>query len=115
MKKTATILFASTLVLGASACAATTQLSTAETCERVQVVLANPANSIGKTGMTQLANQLRPIHEAASDELKPALETIIEYTDAQAMEEPDADRLADMQSSYQDASAAFNASCGSGS
>ncbi|HET7140526.1 MAG TPA: hypothetical protein VFI36_10235 [Arthrobacter sp.] len=111
MKKLATALIAAGLVLSASACTAPTKLSTAETCERVKVVVSNPSANAGKTGLTRLANQIRPIHAVASDDLKPALGSIIEYTDEAAKENPDADKLAAMQSGYADASTQFQKFC----
>ena len=74
MKKFTTALFAAGLVVSATACTASNQLSTAETCERIQSVVSNPANNAGKTGMNRLANQIRPIEAVASDELKPGYE-----------------------------------------
>ena len=88
MKKLATALIAAGLVLSASACTTPTKLSNPETCERVKVVLSNPANNAGKTGLVRLANQIRPIEAVASDDLKPALGSIIEYTDESSKEDP---------------------------
>lgn len=111
MKKITTAVFAAGLVLSATACTATTQLSTAETCERVQTVLANPGNNVGKTGATQLANQIRPIETVASDELKTALASIIEYTDEASKAEPDEDVLTGLSEAYAEATSTFTASC----
>ncbi|MFD0758292.1 hypothetical protein [Arthrobacter ulcerisalmonis] len=47
----------------------------------------------------------------ASDDLKPILSTIVEYSDEQAKETPDADKLADMQSDYQKAGSDFSQFC----
>ena len=111
MKKFATALFAAGLVASATACSATHQLSTAETCERIQAVVSNPANNAGKTGMNNLANQIRPIHEVASDDLKPALESIIEYTDEQAKETPDEAKIAELQAGYEEAGTTYQKFC----
>ncbi|MDQ0119722.1 hypothetical protein AB0280_04970 [Pseudarthrobacter sp902506025] len=112
MKKFATALFAAGLVASATACTATHQLTTAETCERIQAVVSNPANNAGKTGMNNLANQIRPIHAVASDDLKPALASILAYTDEQVKENPDKDKLADLQSGYQEAGSTYSKFCG---
>lgn len=111
MKKLATVLIAAGLVLSASACSAPTKLSTAETCSRVKAVLSNPATNAGKTGLVRLANQIRPIEAVASDDLKTALGSIIEYTDEQARETPDKDKLAGMESDYRAAGATFSEFC----
>ncbi|WP_258803683.1 YgdI/YgdR family lipoprotein [Pseudarthrobacter sp. NS4] len=111
MKKFATALFAAGLVLSATACSTSQQLSTAETCERIQTVVSNPANSAGKTGMNRLANQIRPIHAVASDDLKPALESILEYTDEQAKETPDEAKLAELQADYEQAGNTYSRFC----
>jgi hypothetical protein len=111
MKKFATALFAAGLVASATACSASTQLSTAETCERIQAVVSSPANNAGKTGMNRLANQIRPIHAVASDDLKPALESILEYTDEQAKETPDEAKLADLQAGYEEAGSTYSRFC----
>lgn len=111
MKKITTAVLTAGLLLSVSACATTTQLSTQETCERVQAVLANPGNNVGKTGATQLANQIRPIESVASDELKPALASIIEYTDEASKAEPDEDVLTELSESYAEATSTFSASC----
>lgn len=111
MKKFATALFAAGLVLSATACSTSQQLSTAETCERIQSVVSNPANNAGKTGMNRLANQIRPIHAVASDDLKPALESILEYTDEQAKETPDEAKLAELQADYEQAGSTYSQFC----
>jgi hypothetical protein len=112
MKKLTTVLIAAGLVFSASACTAPTKLSTAETCERLQVVLSNPGNSnSGKTGLVRLANQIRPIEAVASDELKPALGSYIEYADEASKETPDEEKLAKMQSDSQEANATLSNFC----
>ena len=111
MKKLATVLFAAGLLASATACSASQQLSTTETCERIQSVVSNPANGAGKTGMNRLANQIRPIHAVASDDLKPALQSILEYTDEQAKETPDEAKLAELQSGYEQASGTYSRFC----
>lgn len=111
MKKFATALIASGLVVSATACTASNQLTTAETCERIQSVVSNPANNAGKTGMNRLANQIRPIHAVASDDLKGALASILEYTDEQAKETPDEAKLGELQSGYEKAGATYSQFC----
>jgi threonine aldolase len=111
MKKLTTALFAAGLVLSATACTASNQLSTAETCERIQSVVSSPANNAGKTGMNRLANQIRPIHAVASDDLKPALQSILEYTDEQAKETPDEARLSELQAGYEQAGNTYSQFC----
>ncbi len=111
MKKLTTALLAAGLVLSATACTASNQLSTAETCERIQSVVSNPANNAGKTGMNRLANQIRPIHAVASDDLKPALQSILEYTDEQAKEAPDEAKLSELQAGYEQAGSTYSQFC----
>lgn len=112
MKKFTIALFAAGLAVSATACTASNQLTTQETCERIQAVVSSPANNAGKTGMNRLANQIRPIHAVASDDLKPALESILEFTDEQAKEAPDEDKLADLSADYQEAGTTFSSLCG---
>ncbi|HEY8700009.1 MAG TPA: hypothetical protein VIM08_03430 [Arthrobacter sp.] len=114
MKKLTTALLATGLILSASACAAPAKLSTAETCDRIKIAVSSPANAIGKTGMTLLANQIRPIQAVASDDLKSALKSIIEYTDESAKETPDPDKLSALQGGYQEAGAAYTKFCSQG-
>ena len=111
MKKFTTALFAAGLVVSATACTASNQLSTAETCERIQSVVSNPANNAGKTGMNRLANQIRPIEAVASDDLKPALQSILEFTDEQAKETPDEAKLAELQPGYEEAGSTYSRFC----
>ncbi|XAS67030.1 hypothetical protein V3C33_16435 [Micrococcaceae bacterium Sec5.7] len=111
MKKLATALIATGLLLSASACSAPTKLTTAETCERVKTVLSSPANGIGKTGLNRLANQIRPIEAVASDDLKSALQSIIEYTDESAKSSPDSEKLSELQSGYKQAGTTFAQFC----
>ncbi len=113
MKKLATALIAAGLVLSASACTAPTTLSTKETCERVQVVLSNPSNGGGqtKTGLLRLANQLRPIEAVASEDLKPALGSLLEYADEASKETPDEAKIAEMQANNQSANTALSTFC----
>ena len=47
MKKLTTALLAAGFVLSASACASP-QLTTAETCDRIKIVVSNPTNSRGQ-------------------------------------------------------------------
>lgn len=111
MKKLATALIAAGLVASATACTASNQLTTAETCERIQSVVSSPANNAGKTGMNRLANQIRPIHAVASDDLKGALASILAYTDEQAKETPDEAKLGELKSGYEEAGATYSQFC----
>jgi hypothetical protein len=111
MKKLATALIAAGLVASATACTASNQLTTAETCERIQSVVSSPANNAGKTGMNRLANQIRPIHAVASDDLKGALASILAYTDEQAKETPDEAKLGELQPGYEKAGATYTEFC----
>ena len=110
MKKLTTALLAAGLLLSASACSSP-QLSTAETCDRVRTVVSSPTGNMGKTGMIKLANQIRPIEAVASDDLKPALGSFIEYADEASKETPDEARLAEMQSNNEAANTALSSFC----
>jgi hypothetical protein len=111
MKKLTTALLATGLLLSASACTAPTKLSTAETCDRVKTVVSSQSDSIGKTGMTRLANRIRPIEAVASDDLKSALQSIIEYADESAKENPDAEKLSALQAGSQEAGSTYTKFC----
>jgi hypothetical protein len=112
MKKFATALIAAGLVLSASACTASNQLSTTQTCERVQLVLSDPAAaSSSKTALVQLANRIRPIEAVASDDLKPALGSFIAFADEASKESPDQDKIAQMQVDNQAANSALSSFC----
>ena len=111
MKKLTTALLAAGFVLSASACAAP-QLTTAQTCDRIKTVVSNPSNSVGKTGMTRLANQIRPIEAVSSDELQPALQAILEYTDESAKEAPDEAKLTELKAGYEQAGSTYSKFCG---
>lgn len=112
MKKLTTALLAAGLLLSASACAAPTKLTTAETCERVRTVVSNPAGSTGKTGMIRLANQIRPIEAVSSDDLKPALRAILHYADESVKDNPDSERLKGLKTEYEQAGSTYNKFCG---
>jgi len=110
MKKLTTALLTAGLLLSASACASP-QLTTAETCDRIKIVVSNPTNSLGKTGMTRLANQIRPIETVSSDELKPALRAILDYTDESVKESPDAGKLTALKADYEQAGSTYTKFC----
>jgi hypothetical protein len=61
--------------------------------------------------MIILGNRLRPILAGASDDLKPSVQAILDYTDESAKENPDAEKLAGMQEGYQQAGATFSRLC----
>lgn len=110
MKKLTTALLTAGLLLSASACASP-QLTTAETCDRIKIVVSNPTNSLGKTGMTRLANQIRPIEAVSSDELKPALQAILDYTDESVKDNPDAGKLTALKADYEQAGSTYTKFC----
>lgn len=110
MKKLTTALLAAGLVLSASACASP-QLTTAETCDRIKTVVSNPTNSVGKTGMTRLANQIRPIEAVSSDDLKSALRAILDYTDESIKDSPDTGKLNALKADYEQAGSTYTKFC----
>jgi hypothetical protein len=112
MKKLTTALLAAGLLLSASACAAPTKLSTAETCDRVKAVVSSPSGSTGKTGMIMLANRIRPIEAVSSDDLKPMLQAILAYADESVKETPDSAKLDGLKAEYQKAGTTFGQLCG---
>src|SRR6476619_877867 len=89
MKKTLTVLIAAGALLGAAGCSATPQLTNEETCARVKTVVSAQSATSDKAGMTRVANQLRPIKAAASEDLRAPLQTIIDYIDEAAKPTPD--------------------------
>ncbi len=111
MKKTLTVLIAAAALLGAAGCSAP-QLSSEETCARINSVAAGQPASSDKYGTIRFANQIRPIAASASDELKGPLEDIIAYLDESTTDHPDADKLADLQSKYAAAGQTYTAVCG---
>jgi hypothetical protein len=111
MKKLTTSLLAAGLIISASACSAPEKLTTAETCDRLKIVVTDSSANAGKTGMVILGNRLRPIVAGASDELKPAVQAILDYADESAKENPDADKVAELQAGYQKAGATFGQLC----
>lgn len=111
MKKLTTALLATGLILSASACSAPAKLTTAETCDRIKLVVTNPSASAGKTGMNILANRLRPLINGASDELKPSVEAIVAWADESAKENPDAEKIAALTAEYQKAGTTFGQHC----
>lgn len=114
MKKTLTLLIAAGALLGAAGCMAPATLSTEETCARIQGVGAGPTSNADKTGMTRLANKLRPIEATAAEELKAPVQSIIEFLDESARPEPDSGKLAELQAGYTSAGQSLNELCGAG-
>ncbi|MEV8149730.1 hypothetical protein AB0323_16315 [Arthrobacter sp. NPDC080031] len=112
MKKITTTLLAAGLLLSASACSASQQLSTADTCSRVKTVISNPTNTTDKTGTIRVANQLRPIEAVSSDELKPTLKTLVDYLDESSKDNPDTAKLNGMKNDYQNAGTNYSKYCG---
>ena len=115
MKKTLTVLIAAGTLLGAAACSAAPQDTTAETCARIQTVGAGPTSNEDKAGMIRLGNRLRPIEATASEELQAPLHSIIEFLDESAKETPDSAKLQEMQASYAAAGQTLSELCGAGS
>lgn len=111
MKKLTTALLAAGIIISISACSAPAKLTTAETCERIRIVGSDPSVNVGKTGMIILANRIRPILAGASDELKPSVQAILDYTDESAKENPDSAKLTLLQEEYQKASTTFGQLC----
>ena len=64
--------------------------------------------------MTRVANQLRPIKAAASEDLRAPLQTIIEYFDESAKPSPDTAKLEDMKADYTAAGQTYGQVCGAG-
>jgi hypothetical protein len=111
MKKLTTALLAAGIIISISACSAPAKLTTEETCERIRIVGSDPSVNVGKTGMIILANRIRPILAGASDELKPSVQAILDYTDESAKETPDSEKLTLLQEEYQKASTTFGQLC----
>jgi hypothetical protein len=111
MKKLTTALLAAGLVLSASACVGHPQLTTAETCERIKIVLSSPSASQGKTGMVRVANQIRSIEPVASDDLKPAVQAILDFVDESGKDEPDSGKLAELKTGYDKAGSTYSELC----
>lgn len=114
MKKTLTVLIAAGALLAAAGCSASPQLTNEETCARVKTVVSAPSATSDKAGMNRVANQLRPIKAAASDDLRAPLQTIIEYFDESAKPNPDAARLETMNADYTTAGQTYGKICGNG-
>ncbi|MEZ2391636.1 hypothetical protein AB6813_19220 [bacterium RCC_150] len=113
MKKIITTVLAAGLLLSASACAASQQLSTADTCSRVKTVISNPTNSSDKAGTIRIANQIRPIAAVSSDELKSSLKAIVDYLDESVKDNPDSAKMDTLKAGYQNAGTNYAKYCGS--
>ncbi len=108
MKKLTTVLIAAGLLASVTACSAQQQLTTAETCDRVSVVVASIPQNPSPTASNRAANAVRPIEPVASTEMKPVVTAIIEYLDEQAKEEPtDAAKKAERETRMQELELAF--------
>lgn len=108
MKKLTTVLIAAGLLVSASACSAQQQLTTAETCDRVNVVVPSFPQSPSQTAANRAANAVRPIESVASTDMKPVVTAILGYLDALAEKEPtEADKKAEHQAKLEDANSAF--------
>ncbi|MET1064407.1 MAG: hypothetical protein ABWX85_05500 [Arthrobacter sp.] len=113
MKKTLTVLIAAGALLGAAGCSAP-QDTAPETCARIQSVGAGPTSSSDTTGMTRLANRLRPIEATASKELQAPLVSIIDFLDESAKENPDSAKLEQMHGTYTQAGQTLSQLCTGG-
>lgn len=113
MKKLTTALLAAGLLLSASACTAP-KLTTAETCDRVNLVVSNPTGNQGRAGLTRLANAIRPIEAVSSEELQPALKAILNYADESVKENPDSAKLDALRGDYEKAGSTYSQFCNAG-
>ena len=115
MKKLTTVLIAAGLLVSASACSAQQQLTTAETCDRVNVAAAGGiSQNPSRTLSTRAANAVRPIESVASDEMKPVVTAILEYLDEQSKENPNEERMGELTTAFQEAGAKFGQLCTAG-
>jgi len=115
MKKLTTVLIAAGLLVSASACSAQQQLSTKETCDRVNVAAAGGiSQNPSRTLSTRAANAVRPIESVASDDMKPVVTAILEYLDEQSKENPNEERMGELTTNFQEAGAKFGQLCGAG-
>ncbi|XAS63020.1 hypothetical protein VUN84_11925 [Micrococcaceae bacterium Sec5.8] len=113
MKKTLTVLIAAGALLGAAGCSAPLD-TTQESCARVQTVGAGPTSNSDKAGMIRLANRIRPIEASASEEMRAPLQSILEYLDEAAKENPDSAKLEQLQGSYTAAGQTLSGLCSTG-
>ena len=112
MKKLTTVLIAAGLLVSASACSTQQQLSTKETCDRVNVAATGGVSQTpSRTASNRAANAVRPIEPVASDEMKPVVTAILEYLDEQAKENPNEERLGEVTAAFQEAGAKFGQLC----
>lgn len=112
MKKlTTAVVLATGLLISASACAAPTKLTTPQTCDRIKDVVSTATGNIGKIGLNRLANQIRPIEAVASDDLKPSLRVILDYTDESAKDNPDSGKLNALKTDYEQAGSTYSKFC----
>jgi ABC-type glycerol-3-phosphate transport system substrate-binding protein len=113
MKKTLTVLIAAGALLGAAGCSAP-KLSNEATCARIKTVVSSPTATSDKAGMTRLANQLRPIEAAGSDDLKAPLKAIIDFFDESAKDSPDSVKLEGLKANYSAAGQTYTVVCAGG-
>ncbi|MFF2841453.1 hypothetical protein [Paenarthrobacter sp. NPDC057981] len=114
MKKLTTVLIAAGLLVSASACSTQQQLSTQETCDRVNVAAAGISQNPSQTVSNRAANAVRPIEAVASDEMKPVVIAIREYLDEKAKKTPDEARLGELTTGFQESVAKFGQLCTGG-
>ncbi|MCY1309202.1 hypothetical protein D9M70_592750 [compost metagenome] len=62
--------------------------------------------------MIRLANAIRPIEAVSSDELKPALQAILDYADQSAKDNPEPAKIAALQADYENAGQTLRRVCG---
>ncbi|MEV7607703.1 hypothetical protein AB0N65_19905 [Paenarthrobacter sp. NPDC089322] len=112
MKKLTTVLIAAGLLATASACSAP-QLTTAETCDRVGVAVASLPNNASKTATIRVANAIRPIEDVASNEMKPVVTAILEYSDELVKDDDHRDeaKMGELSAAYQEAGTKYGELC----
>lgn len=112
MKKLTTVLIAAGLLATASACSAP-QLTTAETCDRVGVAVASLPNNASKTATIRVANAIRPIEAVASNEMKPVVTAILEYSDELVKDDEHRDeaKMGELSAAYQEAGTKYGELC----
>ncbi|WP_426004276.1 hypothetical protein ACPFL9_17890 [Paenarthrobacter sp. NyZ202] len=112
MKKLTTVLIAAGLLATASACSSP-QLTTAETCDRVGVAVASLPSNASKTATIRVANAIRPIEPVASEDMKPVVKAILEYSDEMVKDEDHRDeaKMGELSAAYQEAGTKYGELC----
>ena len=97
MKKTLTVLIAAGALLGAAGCSRPRKTPPRKPAPGSRPSARDRRPAADKAGMIRLANRLRPIEAAASEELQAPLHSIIEFLDESAQENPDTAKLQELQ------------------